>query len=213
METSASGTGLSSERFLEAGCVVFGIEPNAEMRFAAEAAFAGAPGFRSREGRAESTGLPECAIDLVVAGQAFHWFDRQVVRLEALRILRPPKCVALMWNDWAAADSPFLADYAALLNRYMPGRKESDHRKLGAPDFDAFFGAGKWERRLLPNLQVLDFDALAGRLASASYAPKPGDSDFEAVDRELRAIFERHASQGRIDFPYTTLVYLGEIAP
>src|SRR4051794_35122333 len=70
-----SGTGISSELFLRAGCTVYGVEPNADMRAAADGLLAQYPAFRSVDGSAEATTLPAGSADLVIAGQAFHWFD------------------------------------------------------------------------------------------------------------------------------------------
>ncbi|MGH7471190.1 MAG: class I SAM-dependent methyltransferase, partial [Longimicrobiales bacterium] len=67
-----SGTGFSAEPFLSNGNHVIGVEPNAEMRAAAEQRLAQWPGFTSVHGSAEETGLPDHTIDLVVVGQAFH---------------------------------------------------------------------------------------------------------------------------------------------
>ena len=71
-----SGTGILSRLFLERGHKVFGVEPNAPMRAAAEKLLFGYPRFRSIEGSAEATTLENGSADLAVAGQAFHWFDR-----------------------------------------------------------------------------------------------------------------------------------------
>ncbi|CAA9381615.1 MAG: putative methyltransferase, partial [uncultured Phycisphaerae bacterium] len=86
-----SGTGISSALFLAAGCTVYGVEPNAAMRAAAERTLArrheipaappralgasGSTAFHSVAGSAEATTLPDASVDLAVAGQAFHWFD------------------------------------------------------------------------------------------------------------------------------------------
>src|SRR3989344_9487475 len=53
-----SGTGISSELFLKNGNVVYGVEPNDNMREAAEQAFKRYPEFRSVKGTSESTDLP-----------------------------------------------------------------------------------------------------------------------------------------------------------
>src|SRR5687767_680206 len=94
-----SGTGISSEPFLSAGNVVYGVEPNASMRQSAEQALAHFSSFHSVNGKAEATGLVDRSIDFIVAGQAFHWFDRERTRMEWERILRPPGWVILLWND------------------------------------------------------------------------------------------------------------------
>jgi len=207
-----SGTGISSELFLDAGCRVLGVEPNRAMRESAESAFAGRPLFVSVDGRAEATGLEAGSVDLYVSGQAFHWFDRPAARAEALRILRPPKRALLMWNDWKAEDSPFFRDYDRLLRTRMPSRSESDHRNLSAADFDAFFGAGRWSRETIANPHRMDLEGLRGRLLSASYAPKPGDAGYEETMAELEELFARHESGGEVEFAYTTVLYLGELS-
>src|SRR5690348_10582947 len=72
-----SGTGLSAEVFLKENCEVFGIEPNREMREAGEEFLKTYSSFHSIEATAEATTLKDNSVDLVVAGQAFHWFDQQ----------------------------------------------------------------------------------------------------------------------------------------
>ena len=84
-----SGTGILSELFLANGNRVFGVEPNPEMREAGQRLLAGYPRFVSVGGRAEATTLPDASVDLVTAGQAFHWFDRPSARAEVARILNP----------------------------------------------------------------------------------------------------------------------------
>ena len=70
-----SGTGLLARVFLGRGHRVYGVEPNAAMRAAAGEDLRGFPAFVSVAGTAEQTTLPDAGVDLVVAGQAFHWFD------------------------------------------------------------------------------------------------------------------------------------------
>src|SRR5207249_4322865 len=70
-----SGTGILTELLLASGAQVIGVEPNDAMRAAAEARLGARARFRSVKGTAEATTLPPASIDLLVAGQAFHWFD------------------------------------------------------------------------------------------------------------------------------------------
>ena len=65
-----SGTGLSAKMFLENGNVVFGIEPNKEMREAGEHFLEAYPNFHSVDATAEKTTLADHSVDVVVAGQA-----------------------------------------------------------------------------------------------------------------------------------------------
>ena len=70
-----SGTGISTKIFLENGNPVYGVEPNAAMRAAAEEFLKDFPNFKSVDGTSENTTLGERSIDFVTAAQAFHWFE------------------------------------------------------------------------------------------------------------------------------------------
>ncbi|HSH75785.1 MAG TPA: class I SAM-dependent methyltransferase, partial [Longimicrobiales bacterium] len=105
-----SGTGIATELFLRHGNTVFAVEPNEAMRRAAERRLGGHPGFRSVSGAAERTGLPPGTLDLVVAAQAFHWFDAEAAREEFARVLRKPRRLALIWNTRDKEATAFLRD-------------------------------------------------------------------------------------------------------
>jgi len=205
-----SGTGILTELLLESGAEVFAVEPNEKMRTAAEARLRRYPSFHSVDGSAESTRLAPGSIDLLVAGQAFHWFDVQRSRSEALRVLRPGAWAALLWNERPAAASPFFADYEALLNRHS-----RDYARITATHADTaamrtFFGR-EMECADFPNEQLLDFEGLKGRLMSSSYAPEAEHPDYEPMIEGLRAVFRRHAHDGRVTMPYRTRVYCAQL--
>ena len=84
-----SGTGFMTEMFLRHGNRVIGVEPNAEMRSAGERLLTKYPKFSSVNATAEATALPDKSVDLIIAGQAFHWFYRQNTKIEFTRILKP----------------------------------------------------------------------------------------------------------------------------
>ena len=75
-----------------------------------------------------------------------------------------------------------------------------------------FFG-GAMERATFPNEQRLDFAGLQGRLLSSSYAPQPGDPEYEPIMAGLREAIRRHERDGHIVFPYLTLVYFAQLKP
>jgi SAM-dependent methyltransferase len=207
-----SGTGLLTEPLLASGAQVFAVEPNEPMRSAAEAHLAGRPGFISVSGTAEATTLAAASIDLLVVGQAFHWFDVAAARREALRIIRPGGWGALLWNERPAQAGPFLADYEALLRRYAP-----DYEKIAASRADeasmrAFFG-GTMQSASFPNQQVFDFAGLQGRLMSSSYVPEAGHPNHAPLIAALNEVFRRYAQGGKLVFPYQTLVYYARLLP
>lgn len=205
-----AGTGLSSELFLDAGCVVHAVEPNAPMREAAAERLGGREGFHAVDGRAEATSLAGASVDLVAAGTAFHWFDAAPTRAEFARILRPDGHVVLFWN--VRRQEGFMLEYEAILRAHCRGYAEvRSGRRADEPAIRAFFGAGFLETETFPNAQRLDFEGLLGRARSSSYAPRPGDDTYEPMREALRAAFERGAVDGHVTLNYDTRLYAGRM--
>jgi SAM-dependent methyltransferase len=206
-----SGTGISSELVLRIGCKVFAVEPNADMRRAAEARLGSEPRFHSVAARAEATTLGDGSVDAVTAGQAFHWFAPLDARGEFMRILRPGGMTALFWNTRRTEGSPFLKAYEHLLRQSGTDYAEVDHRNVDASTLRAFFG-GPYQSRVFSNAQVFDFDALRGRLLSSSYAPGPEHPDHARMLAALRQLFETHHENGRVRMEYDTELFFGPFA-
>ena len=206
-----SGTGILSELFLRNGNRVHGVEPNREMREAGERLLAAYDNFVSVDGRAEATTLEDSSVDFVTAGQAFHWFDPASSRREFKRVLKEGGWAVLVWNDRRTAGTPLLAEYERLLLEYGTDYKEVSSKWAEGESINALFGEGRFRAKSFDNEQVLDFDGLKGRLASASYAPTPGHPNYEPLMRELAALFERHQREGRVVVEYATKVFYGRL--
>ena len=206
-----SGTGFLSELFLKNGNRVFGIEPNEEMRKAGEEYLASYDGFASIIGSAESTTLDDRSVDLVTAGQAFHWFDQDAARREFIRILKPAGWVVVVWNERLTDTTPFLRDYEALLRKFGTDYAEVKESYPHEQHMQAFFGANSFAGRTLPNFQDFDFDGLAGRLRSSSFIPAPDNPNFEPMMEEAQRLFVRHNQLGRVRLEYLTRIYFGRL--
>lgn len=206
-----SGTGLLTAPLLKRFARVYAVEPNAEMRQAAEAWLGDEPGFVSVDGSAEATTLLDGAVDLITAGQAFHWFDRPRARAEFARILQPGGWVALAWNERLVDVTPFLRDFEAMLHEFGTDYAQVDHRQVDAQARAAFFGpAGESERRF-PNHQLFDRAGLVGRLRSSSYTPEPGDPRFEPMMQAVNTLFDRYQVDGTVDMAYETQLFFGRL--
>ena len=207
-----SGTGILTALLLQSGAEVFGVEPNGAMRTRAETALRDWPRFHSVNGTAENTTLARASVDLVVAGQAFHWFDVPKARTEALRVIRSGGSGALLWNERPRDTTALLADYEALLLRHAPQYATITASRANEACMREFFG-GSMERAEFANRQQLDFAGLQGRLMSSSYAPEPGHPGYAPIMAGLRTVFDSHARDGQIVLPYQTLVYFGRLGP
>lgn len=206
------GTGLSAEPFLRAGYTVVGVEPNAAMRAHAQARLQPHGRFSIADGRAEATGLPAASADLLLAAQAFHWFDVGATRAEALRLLRTPARAALVWNDRCAEGSDFASGYEQLLRQHSTEYLELKHRHARRDRIDEFFGHGRWQTLTVAHRDALDYPRLADRLNSASYVPPAGHPSHTAMMADLERLFERTARQGLVTMEFETRVICGEIA-
>ncbi|HEY2807555.1 MAG TPA: class I SAM-dependent methyltransferase [Steroidobacteraceae bacterium] len=205
-----SGTGILTRLLLPCAAQVMAVEPNDPMRAAAEAALAEDPAFMSVKGTAEATTLGGASIDLVVAGQAFHWFEVGRARAEALRITRPGAHAALLWNEHPPRGSPFLTDYERLLRRHASEYDAVVGGRVHEPAMREYLG-GAMECVSFPNQQSFDFEGLLGRCMSSSYAPEPGHPEHEPLLAGLARLFVAHQNEGRILFPYVTLVYFAQL--
>jgi SAM-dependent methyltransferase len=206
-----AGTGLLAELFLKNGNRVFGVEPNREMREAGQRLLGDYLNFTSIDGTAEATTLANQSIDLITAGQAFHWFDREKSRAEFARILRPGGWVALIWNERRIDSTPFLAAYEQLLRTYSSEYETLNHRQIDQQTIAAFFKAGTFSSQAFENRQIFDFEGVKGRLLSSSYTPEPGQPPYRPMLDELAAIVRTYQIDQTVAFEYDTNVYYGQL--
>lgn len=206
-----SGTGISSWLFLENGFEVFGVEPNDEMRKAAEEYLSAYKRFHSVNGTAEATTLKDHSVNLILAGQAFHWFDAERSKQEFKRILQPGGYVVLMWNDRRTDSTDFLRSYEDLLQLFGTDYKKVNHKNIDENVFDSFFGKGKWNSFSVENFQDFTFEGLKGRLFSSSYVPAEDHPDSGFMINVLKKIFTRYQENGLVRFEYDTRVFYGQI--
>lgn len=207
-----SGTGLVSRLFLENGNTVFGVEPNEEMARYAVSNFAEFGRFSDVRGTAEATGLADNSVQLVVAAQAFHWFDVRAAAKEFRRILNEPKQAMVVWNTRSLDATPFLVDYETFLLEWGTDYPSvsHDHRSEDA-SLEELFGHKQFQHVVLSNQQVLDSEGLTGRIMSCSYVPTRQDAKFPEMLDAIRQLFESHEQNGVVQMEYNTDVYFGQL--
>lgn len=208
-----SGAGALTELFLRNGNRVFAVEPNREMREAAERRLMGYAGFRSIAGKAEATALDDKCADFVVVGQAFHWFDIEETRREFLRILKTPGWTMVVWNEREFQTTPFLIAYDQLLQRHAPDYARATHKRIYDTTLGDFFGSRGFITRTFSYRQALDYEGVKGRLQSSSYTPEPGHPNHEAMIEELKRIYQAYAVNGQVTMEYITRMYYGRFIP
>lgn len=91
-----AGTGKLSQVALDQGHAVLAIDPSEEML----AVCGKRRGVETMVGTAESIPLTHASVDVVVVGQAFHWFEHERALPEIARVLRPNGVLGLLWNNY-----------------------------------------------------------------------------------------------------------------
>ncbi len=200
-----SGTGIFSELLLISGYKVIGIEPNENMRKAAEIKLGNYPGFTSRNHQAEKTGLRTHSLDLITVAQAFHWMEPVLTKKEFLRILKPGGHIVLAWNI-RLKNSAFLLDYQALKQKFAVDFKEN--KMVDEDAIHIFYHPMTVKVHLFQNIQMLDFEALKGQLLSASYMPLPGHPSYSEMINELIHLFIKYNENGVVKMAFETKLFI-----
>ncbi len=200
-----AGTGFLTELFLDHGNLTYAVEPNEAMRKACSDLYGTDNLLKIVDGSAEVTQLPDQAIDLIVAGTAFHWFDPIETKKEFMRILKPDGHILLIWNV-RKDDAPFTASYEEILRRRVPGYAASQHRKFDPELISDFLHPRQMKKQVLANSQSFDWEGFKGRALSSSFMPKQGLLHDEVLS-EMHDLYHRYEENGQVSFQYDTIMY------
>ncbi len=205
-----SGTGISSELFLNNGNKVYAVEPNDEMRSAAERIFSVNKNFVSVNASAEETGLKNNSVDFIIAGQAFHWFELGKSKTEFKRILKKDGYFFIIWNSRIFRKG-FMNDYDELLMKFGTDYEKVNHENIDEEVIRGFFYPNEFSVRKFYNFQEFDFEGLKGRLLSSSYVPNADDPASAGMLKALEKLFDRCNINGKVKMEYDTVVYFGRL--
>ncbi len=209
------GTGLATRNLAARGADVVGVEPNDAMRrrAAAHPVPDGGGSIRYVAGTAEATGLPGDSVDAVVCSQSFHWFDPELAPQEFHRILRPGGRLALTWKR-VADGNPLLEGYREIMDRARALAKSHGRplRWASVDDLKASPLFTGFREVRVDAIYDYDLEGFLGRSGSASYFPASGAA-YEALLDDLRALFERHQSDRRVELEGVTEVFLLDATP
>ncbi len=198
-----AGTGKLTEQLLARGCTVTATDPSESMlsRLARRA-----PGARAAVGTAERVPVRSRSVDLVVAAQAFHWFDAEAALREVARVLRPGGQLGVVWSS-RDERIPWVKRLGRLI-----GTPPQAADPTAAIDGTGMFEAV--ERSTFRFWQPLDQDSLRDLVASRSNVAVMGDLER---DRLLRKVDELYEEYGRghdgMLLPYTTTVCRTTVLP
>lgn len=196
-----AGTGKLSRLLGETGARVVAVEPVEKMRRLLGAI----PGVEVLAGEAEAIPLADGSADACTVAQAFHWFAPEAALAEIHRVLRPGSGLALLWNLLDESD-PLTAAFAGILARHRA------HPPLRSAWPETFERSGLFEPdgvRTFPNVQELDAEMLADRLASESSIAVLPDGRRRRALREARDL----APAASVNLRYVTEVHVSNRRP
>ncbi len=197
-----AGTGKLTAVVAAMGHHVVAIEPDDDMRARLETAIADNPHVEAMAGSAEDLPVADGAVDAVVVGQAWHWFDEPRAAAEIARVLVPGGVVAAIWNsrdedvDWVRAWSDVVEEGA-----HPTGRKLVAHQ--GGPAFGPAFASR--QDATFRHDQVLTPDDVVALAASRSYTITLPPDRRAALLQAVTDLVETHpalAGRDRITLPY-----------
>lgn len=198
-----AGTGIVTRSLLALGHDVVPVEPDPAMR---EQLAAITPGVHPLAGFAEQIPSPDASVDAVVAGQAYHWFDRDPAHAEVARVLRPGGTFAAIWN-MRDESVPWVAELSTVSDDDTAGRGIREP----APAVESFGPRfGPVARATFTHTTEHTPDTLVGLIATRSYYLTAAPDRRRELERRVRELCANHpdlAGRARFPLPYRTEVY------
>src|SRR5882724_13222223 len=124
-----TGTGTVARGLALRGCAVTGLDPsralleqakNLDREAGVEILYV--------ESTAEQTGLPSGSLDVVTAGQCWHWFEPDKAAAEAHRLLAPRGRLVIAHFDWLPLPGNVVEATEKLIKQHNPEWKLSGGR-------------------------------------------------------------------------------------
>jgi len=200
-----AGTGKFTRLLVPSKATLLAIEPVEAMRRKCMALL---PDVRILEGSAEEIPVADASADVVLAAQAFHWFNADKALAECHRVLRPGGMLGLIWNVRDESIG-WVAELTRIIDVYEQGapRYKSFEWKR------AFAGSGLFGplgHRSFRHSHQGTLEAFMDRIASISFIAALPEIQRGTVLKEVRALVENHElTRGRptIETVYSTDVY------
>ncbi|WP_137295166.1 class I SAM-dependent methyltransferase [Nocardioides dongxiaopingii] len=192
-----AGTGKLTERLVALGHEVYATEPDEAML---EVLRRHLPDVPTSASGAEEIPLPDRSVDVVVAGQCFHWFDAERALPEIARVLKPGGVLAAVWNQ-RDARIPWVRKLGRII-----GTQEDLTDPLAAVAASSDFG--DVETGSFKHWQVVDRRSIQDLVRSRSNVAVLGDSERERTVADVLALYDDYGrGMDGMQLPYVTACY------
>lgn len=158
-----------------------------------------------RTGRAEEPGGADSMLDLITAGQCWHWFDGPRVAAEAFRLLRPGGRIVIAHFDWLPLPGNVVTATEELILRYNPAWTMGGGTGLYPHWFADLAGAGFGgiESFSFDHDQPYSHEAWRGRIrASAGVKASLTEGEVARFDAELADLLGARHPEDPLTVPH-----------
>ena len=198
-----AGTGKLTEILVELGHDVFATDPDEAMLDILSGKL---PEVRATVGTAEQIPAGDGLYDVVVAGQAFHWFDLERALPEIVRVLRPQGRLALVWNE-RDERIPWVRRLGALI-----GSQEQGTDPTKPIDDSALFSAV--DSASFRHWQTVDRDSIQDLVLSRSNVAVLPEAQREAKREEVLAFYDDYGrGMDGMQLPYNCRCFRSTVLP
>jgi SAM-dependent methyltransferase len=198
-----AGTGKLTRTLVELGHDVHATDPDERMLDVLRRHL---PDVRTSVGTAERIPAPDLTYDVVVAGQAFHWFDPEQALPEISRVLTPGGVLALVWNQ-RDESIPWVRKLGRLIGKPLDDLDPGEQLL----DSGCFEGV---EHARYPFWQTIDRASVVDLVLSRSHVALLPDEEREAVRRDVLAFYDDYGrGMDGMQLPYTCRCFRATVVP
>lgn len=203
------GTGISSRQLLDYGFEVIGIDSSLSMLEIAIKHSSKSISFINCY--AEKIGINQNMVDLITAGQSFHWFEKKAAILEFYRILNSEGYLGIFWNTRDKSKS-FTIDFEQFLVLFFPEYIQICIREKNGIDFiknciGDFFS--KTREFHFKNYQRLTIEGFINRCLSSSFIHHGlNEKNTHQFLKELTLLFQKYSNGNILKIDYICSLFL-----
>jgi SAM-dependent methyltransferase len=197
-----AGTGKLTAALVELSAELTAVEPDPAMLAELRRAL---PAVRARPGSAETIPLPSSSVDVVLAGNAMHWFDMDVAGPEIARVLVPDGILAGLWNvlddrvGWVA-ELERVSGSAAIGPRDTLSNWRAATADAHLPSSGRVARFGSPKRAEFPHGQRRTADSLVATLATRAGMLLMPKQERDVTLRRIRAFLASRPETARGEF-------------
>ncbi|WP_395696372.1 class I SAM-dependent methyltransferase [Nocardioides sp.] len=191
-----AGTGKLTEVLVGLGHDVHATDPDEQMLARLHERL---PDVRTSVCGAEEVPAADASYDVVVAAQAFHWFDHDRALPEIARVLKPGGRLALVWN-WRDEKIPWVRRLGTIIGRQE--QQESESPLVASSHF------GFVEEQAFRHWQAVDRVSIQELVLSRSNVAVLDEPDRAAKLAEVLAFYDDYGrGMDGMQLPYLARCY------